>query len=299
MRPIIEYNNYRRYIQDFYEEKKKMVGFSWRDFARAAKFSSPVFLKLVCDGKSGLSDDAANRVAYAMDLAGFEFDYFMALVRFNQAKTDIQRDEAFTELKEIAKAHKVNILGADLYTYFSSWKYAALRELAPAMQGAKPNHLAKQCLPEISSEEVVKALQFLTSAKLLRRTTSIHNYQQTEKSVATGPLDIATPAVRSFHRQMGELALNTLDKVPVAERNFSTLTLGLTENSYQKILKELANFRRKVIAIATNEDDVERVYELNLQLFPLTKKISEKKFTAADERTPSTAEEKQEAKNEF
>lgn len=280
MRPIIEYNNYRRYIQDFYLEKKKMVGFSWRDFAHSAKFSSPVFLKLVCDGKSGLSDDAANRVASAMDLAGFEFDYFTALVRFNQAKNDNLRDEAFAELKEIAKAHKVNILGSDLYTYFSNWKYATLRELAPAMQGAKPNHLAKQCIPEISPDEVVKALQFLTSAKLLRRTTSIHNYRQTEKSVATGPLDIATPAVRSFHRQMGELALNTLDKVPVTERNFSTLTLGLTEKSYQKILKELAHFRRKIVAIATNEDEVERVYELNLQLFPLTKKIDERHGSA-------------------
>lgn len=76
---------------------------------------------------------------------------------------------------------------------------------------------------------------------------------------------------------MGELALNTLDKVPVAERNFSTITLGITEKTYQKILKELAYFRRKIIALATNEDETERVYELNLQLFPLTKKLSKEK----------------------
>ena len=75
---------------------------------------------------------------------------------------------------------------------------------------------------------------------------------------------------------MGELALNTLDKVPVTERNFSTITIGLTEKSYQKIVKELAHFRRRVIAIATNDDDVKRVYELNLQLFPLSKKIDER-----------------------
>ena len=81
---------------------------------------------------------------------------------------------------------------------------------------------------------------------------------------------------------MGELALNTLDKVPVTERNFSTLTLGLTEKSYQKILKELVYFRRKIIALATNEDEVERVYELNLQLFPLTRKLNKRETRDAE-----------------
>lgn len=100
--------------------------FSWRDFARAAEFNSPVFLKLVCDGRSGLSLEGAERVAKVMDLSEFEYDYFIALVKFNQAKRDTERNEAFNTLQNIAKIHKVNIVGADLYTYFSNWKYAAL-----------------------------------------------------------------------------------------------------------------------------------------------------------------------------
>jgi len=274
MRSVLEYNNFRKYILDFYKEKKRTTSFSWRDFARAAEFNSPVFLKLVCDGRSGLSLEGAERVAKVMDLSEFEYDYFIALVKFNQAKRDTERNEAFNTLQNIAKIHKVNIVGADLYTYFSNWKYAALRELAPAMPGAKPNHLAKICIPPLSTEEVNEALKFLLSSHLLSRTHGKHFYTQTNRSVATGALDFAVPAIRSFHKQMGELALKTLDTIQTTERNFSSMTLGLTEKSYQKIVREFENFRKKAIAIATSEEATERVYEFNLQLFPLSQKIT-------------------------
>ena len=43
----------------------------------------------------------------------------------------------------------------------------------------------------------------------------------------------------------------------------------------KKIVEELAEFRKKVVAIATEDDGMDRVYRLNLQLFPLTKNIQE------------------------
>lgn len=48
MKSIYEYKDFRKYMADYCAEQKKIVGFSWRSFAKAAKFSSPVFLKLVC-----------------------------------------------------------------------------------------------------------------------------------------------------------------------------------------------------------------------------------------------------------
>lgn len=276
MRSILEYDDYRKYILDFYHEKKETLKLSWRSFAEKSKISSPVFLKLVCDGKSGLAEDTAMRVAEAMDLSGFEYDFFLLLVKFNQAKRDDTRNLIFEDMMEIAKTHRAAILGSGLYDYFSNWTNATLRELAPAMKGASPAEIAQKCLPEISTEKAQESLDFLVKNGFLKKRGNFR-YRQSQKSVATGRISIAAPAVRSFHRQMGELALNTLDSVPVAERNFSTITLGLTDKTYKKILRELANFRRKVIALATNEDDVERVYEMNLQLFPLTRKIDKRK----------------------
>ena len=69
MKEIIEYTDYRKFIQDYYDERKRSSAFTWRDFARDAGFSSPIYLKYVCEGKKNLSVGAAGSVASAMGLA--------------------------------------------------------------------------------------------------------------------------------------------------------------------------------------------------------------------------------------
>ena len=41
-------------------------------------------------------------------------------------------------------------------------------------------------------------------------------------------------------------------------------------------MKELDDFRHKVISIVSEDKNIEQVYRLNLQLFPLTKNVKEK-----------------------
>ena len=77
MAPIIEYIDYRKYIRDFYVERKAgRFGFSWGAFAKLAGFSSPVFLQYVCEGKKNLSETTAPQVATAMGLVGYEVNFF-------------------------------------------------------------------------------------------------------------------------------------------------------------------------------------------------------------------------------
>ena len=86
MNSVILYENYRAYIQDYYSEHHERFGFTWRRFAKAAGYSSPVFLKLVSEGKSNLSDLGIERTAQAMGLVGNDLLYFRVLVHFNQEK---------------------------------------------------------------------------------------------------------------------------------------------------------------------------------------------------------------------
>ena len=55
MKSILEYKDYHLYIQDYYDERKRLGAFSWREFCKSAGFTSPNFLKLVCMGQSKLS----------------------------------------------------------------------------------------------------------------------------------------------------------------------------------------------------------------------------------------------------
>ena len=271
MKDILEYTSYRQYIADYYADKKAKSAFTWQEFTRAAGFSSPVHLKYASEGKLNLSDAAALRVAQAMHLAGYEQDYFCEMVKFDNAKTDAEKKDAFGKMLSIADSVKAKIIEGDSFRYFESWKNPVLRELAPAMPGAKPLALARACRPEITAAEVTETLNFLVKAGLLQKDKG-GNYKQTERGVTTGPMEVTPIAVREMHRQMGEFALEAIEGVAQDKRHFSGLTLGITRDAYEKIVQETAEFRKRVITIATQDSGMDEVYRLNVQLFPMTNK---------------------------
>ena len=276
MRDVLEYTSYRQYIVDYYTDRKAKSAFTWQMFAEKAGFSSPVYLKYVSEGRFNLSEEAALRVASAMSLVEYERDYFCEMVRFDHAKTDEEKKIFFNKMLAIAAAHKVKIIEADSYRFFEDWKNPVLRELAPSMPGAKPLALARACRPEITAAEVTESLSFLVKANLLQKGKD-GNYVQTEKSVTTGPMQATPVAVRALHRQMGEFALEAIEGVSQDERHFSGLTLGITRKAYEKIVQEIAECRKRIVAIAREDDATEEVYRLNMQFFPMTNKHLNKK----------------------
>ena len=268
MKEIVEYTDYRKFIQDYYDERKRCSAFSWHAFAQKAGFSSDVYLKYVCEGKKNLSVGSAGSVANAMGLVGFEYDYFVLMVSYAHAKSDGEKRAAFEERCAMARAHKMRVLGDEEFNYFKSWKNSVIRELAPHMPGAKPLEIAHACKQKISAAEVSETLDFLVKAKLLKK-DKCGNYQQTDKAIKMAPVEAVPLAARDLQRQMGEFAIQSLD-LPLSERVMSGYTLGLTHRAYERIKKEMEDFWRRVVAIATDDDETDCVYRLNMQLFPMS-----------------------------
>ena len=276
MKDILEYRDYRQYIADYYADRKAKSAFSWQEFAKTAGFSSPVYLKYVSEGRFNLSEEAAVRTGKAMHLADYECKFFVEMVKFCHAKTDDEKRSAFSNMLSIAESRKMKILEGESFRFFEDWKNPVLRELAPAMPGAKPLALAHACRPEVSAAEVSESLNFLVKADLLKKDKN-GNYAQTDKVVTTGPMDVTPLAVRGMHRQMGEFALDAIESVPQDERHFSGLTLGITRKAYEEIVQRIAEFRKDIIAIATRDSATDEVYRLNVQFFPMTNKSLNKK----------------------
>ena len=273
MKSVVEYKDYRQYILDYYSERKRSSAFTWREFARLAGFASGSYLKLVCDGKTRLLEEGARKTALAMGLLGFEYDYFILMVRYENAKTDAQKKKCFEEMQALSEAHHVKILGSDLYTFYETWKHSVVRELAPLMPGATPGEMAKMCYPEVSASEVQRSLNFLMKAGLLKKAGD-NAFELAETSIRGTP-DATRLALRGMHREMSKLATPAID-LPVEERHFSGVTMGLSRESFNKIENVLDECRRKIVAIAAEDKDIDQVYRLNLQLFPLTRKAKER-----------------------
>ena len=272
MKAIIEYSDFRKYMRDFYEERKLRHVFSWREFSKAAGFTSSSYMKVVCDGKSKLSRIGVERTGQAMGLVGFEMDYFRAMVNFGQETDEAKKKAAYEEMLSIAKIHKVRVIEGELFKFYETWKNPVLRELAPLMPGATPGEIAKKCYMDISANDVKEALDFLTKAGFLKK-TSENTFVQTETSIKGSP-EATKLAIRDMHREMAKIAASSLD-LAKTERNFSGVTMGISKDSYEQIVKELDECRRKIISIAAGDKNIDQVYRLNLQLFPLTRKVKE------------------------
>ena len=97
---------------------------------------------------------------------------------------------------------------------------------------------------------------------------------QTEKTVI-GSKESVPIAIRAMHKEMASLARTAIDKFPSEERHITGVTLGLCEEAYARISQEMDVFIRKAVSIAAEYENLNQVYRLNLQLFPLTKKVQE------------------------
>jgi len=147
-----------------------------------------------------------------------------------------------------------------------------VRELAPVMEGATPGEIAKRCCKEVTANDVRESLNFMVRVGLLKRNG--HAYEQTDKYLK-GTTGVVSVALRSMHREMAAFAEKAIDEFDVSERNFSGLIMGLSAEDYEKIVQKIKAFRKEIAEIALKSRATERVYRLNLQLFPLTWKNGE------------------------
>ena len=275
MKPIIEYRDYHIFLSDYYEERKRTSAFSWREFAKIAGFVSPSYLKDVCGGKTNLSKVTMGRVAKAIGLVGHEVTYFEAMVQFGNAKTDEAKKMFLEQMHSIALDHKVRIIDKDAFEYYDTWKNPVVRELAPLMPGAMPGDIAKACAQDVSALDVRRSLQFLERAGFLKQVQE-NVYVQTEKSVE-GSKEGLPLAIRSMHRAMGNLAVDSLNRFTSDVRNVTGITMGINREAYEKIVAVLDECRKKIATIADACNDITQVYRLNLQLFPLSKEVAKGK----------------------
>ena len=79
-----------------------------------------------------------------------------------------------------------------------------------------------------------------------------------------------------MQKQYANLASDALRRFSRRERHISGVTMGLDKEAYERLTEELDAFRKKVASIVSNVKKYDCVYRMNLQLFPLSKKVGDK-----------------------
>lgn len=268
---VYAYLDYRAFLRDHYAAKKAASrAFSYRAFSKRAGVASPNYLKLVIEDKRSLSPKMAERFAHACGLDADASRYFVHLVTFNQAKTSTERAQSYDKLtgfQSYRQAHKLELAHA---AYYSDWYMPAIRELAASAQfRAEPEWIADQLVPKVSPLQAQRALETLIELGLLVRNAA-GRLVQADALVSTGPETRGLHIV-AFHRAMTQRAIESIDLVPAAERDISSLTLCLGRGGLATLKTRLQRLRRELLELSALEAEPEQVVQVNFQLFPLSR----------------------------
>jgi uncharacterized protein (TIGR02147 family) len=269
---VYSFLDYRAFLRAHYEHRKGPGRLSFRAFSQRAGLRSPNYLKLVMDGQRNLSSDMAPRFARACGLTGDAERYFERLVDFNQARTVDERTRCYRKLCRERRFRERNKLGPAQDLYHSRWYLPAIRELAGSVDfRPDPEWVAARLLPPISPREAQIAIDTLIELGLLKREGKGRSatLKRGEATVSTGP-EVRSLHLANFHRAMIEHARTSIDRIPVAQRDISSLTLCLGEDGLDRIKRAVQRFRRELLEIEQLEAEPRQVVQINFQLFPLS-----------------------------
>jgi|WetSurMetagenome_2_1015567.scaffolds.fasta_scaffold10555_3 uncharacterized protein (TIGR02147 family) len=274
MREIYKYIDYRRYLADYYAEKKKLQRyFSYRFFARQAGIKSPVFLKQVIDGKRNLTMAMIEKFNTALKHNKKESIFFKNLALFNQAKTAPEKQEHYSVMLSMMDYVQERQLSADQYRYFESWYTSVIRELMCIYDFQDDyEKIAQAVYPRITMTEAKKAVQLLVRLKMVTKQDN-GKYRQTDAAIISRD-DMVAFARRSFNSEMILRAREANEALPPTERDVSGITMGISRTCYEVLRAEIAALKERVKTIVNQDDCCARVYQLNLQLFPVSEDVA-------------------------
>lgn len=272
---IFNYLDYRKFLLDFYTEKKEANRyFSFQLFASLSGFHSKSFIKMVIDGKKRLSGKSMEKINNALKLKEKQYAYFKDLVAFNQAPSLQLRDFYFERLLSYNKRNAGRMLIRQQYDFFSQWYYSAVREIAAAVDFKEDyTRLGRLVKPAISQHKARQSVKTLLSLGMLRKNSN-GRYTQVVPVLSTGD-EIRSLAVQNFHLKNIYLAGQSIDTVQSSERDISCIIAGISNEKFAEIKKEIQLFRKKILQLIESETKVDRVYHINFQLFPTSEYLHE------------------------
>lgn len=270
MNSVYDYNSYRTFLRDFFEKKKSTEGYTYRDFSRAAGMNSSSWLLHLIRGTKNLSENSALKAARAAGLSDDESEFFLLLVRFTQAKRSPEKDRFFQEMlfwREEKGSHRI---GRHQYEYYTRWYHPVLRSLVDKVDWHDDYALlGRKVVPPISASQARQSVALLKRLKLIDKDE--HGaWHRSSQMISTGD-EVDSLNVRNYHKQVSELAKDAYDNSDQSQREISALTLGVGEKEFSQIKERIAEFRKELIELVREADSPDRVYQLNLQFFPVSR----------------------------
>lgn len=280
--PVIGgYSDFRQYLRDFfkfklYEHRNSFSTYSYKTFSAAADIRSPNYLKLIIDGERNLSPETARKFARALGLDKEGSDEFLLLVEYGQAQDPLERNRHLKTLNEFRmrrriKHGEINEEKMERAPTWVSWVIHTLVDQKNAdfsIEGLRDLFQGR-----VSQDDIRRSLQQLFDSQALQ--LDLETGRVKKGLMPPNQEDLSPDMIRKIQSELMYLGMEALINGRPNEREIGTLTVCLTEAEFEKLKFEFRHLRKRILKdalIAREQAPGDRVYQLNIQLFPVTLK---------------------------
>jgi uncharacterized protein (TIGR02147 family) len=268
MQSVYTYQNYRKYLEDFYlQQKQKNPLYSYKSFSESAGIGSPNYLALVMKGSRNLTTANIQQFARALRLRPDEINYFEALVLYNQSKAQEEQTFYKKRLNEWRKAKPTRIQKSSPVEVLKEWFSPGILVLA---HGRDLEGTVKKCKSElsISQDLVEKNLKKLISIGLLENING--KFQISSQQITFHDSRCISQYQEIYLQSQIEQSQKAFYRGYKQKKGkFLSHTLTIPKNSIDEIQKEFISFMENL----TQKMDQQTVFEeeelcqINIQIF--------------------------------
>jgi uncharacterized protein (TIGR02147 family) len=268
MTDIFDYTDYCAFLRDYYEEKrKKFPFFSYRFLGRKVGVDPGNLVKIL-QGKRHLSAAGIKQFIHYAQFSGREAKYFETLVQFKKAKGEKENKVLFEKLMAIQRIDPYRLEPVQ-YEFYREWFHTAVLALLHIIDfRGDYKALAERIKPRISVPQAQESIKLLQKLDLIGKEPT-GRFVPTRNILTTGK-DWKSIAIRAFQQQGIRLAQEAFERFPADERDISTVSIAVAQEDFEEIKRVTGEYRRTVLQIASASEKPDRVYQLNVQLFPMS-----------------------------
>lgn len=258
---------YRKIMQEEFNYRvEQNSAYSLRAFARDIEIN-PSQLSDIFKGKVGLGSKKALIIAKKLGLNEHESLVFKALVEREHGRAQHIKDRAEQIIEQNNFGEKFKSLTDDSFKIISDWyNFAILSAMELDQYDGSTRFLSNNL--NISIFEVEESLKRLLKLDLIDLKDG--KFLKIKDYMPTTTHNIPSHALKRFHKQHLNKSLSAIDEVPVEFRDITTMTMAIDLSRIKEAKELIKKFRRSFCQIMESGNK-NHVYNLNLQLIPLSK----------------------------
>lgn len=270
---VCEFSDYKVFFRQVYAAaKKEKPKYTYIAFTEELGLGQSNLMNLIVNGQRRLSRKNALIVIKSLSLVLEKRRYFLRLVELDNSRNMEKRERIVSQIIDIKGEALTDDQSRDQLRFYSHWLHALVFEiLGLSNSPTTPQSIADTLIPHAAADEIQRSLQLLESLGLVEKCHESGTYQKVQSHFimnenlrGVGPL--------AFHTKMIDLAKDALVRLHEDERDVSSITLAMPEQGIQSLKKLVEDFQEKVLELAEQFSNCDTVYQVNFQVFPLTRK---------------------------